>query len=137
MHPFITRYREDPKTSVLFFCEAALAFSTELITNIWKYIPEGTAANYVSKIRVLREFIVDNNLESRSASELVKILSETRNINAARDISRRKLNAEYASARSAKEDTLSIDDLMRHLEALDRHSLIEIQNLIALLLVQK
>jgi hypothetical protein len=137
MHPFITRYRKDPKNSVLLFCEAALAFSPDLIKDIWKYFPEGTAANYVSKIRVLREFIVDNGLETCSASDLVEILKESQNIRAAREISRRNLSGHYAEARSTKKEAPDIGDLMQQLEVLDADTLIKIRDRITSLLVRK
>lgn len=132
MHPFVAHYLATKKASLEKFCEAALSFGPGVISDIEQNLPEGTAANYVSKIRALRDFIAAKQLGSCDVSELVDTLHHT-GITGVNGISRRKLNGEYAESRQ----TISPrDELASRLKALGHSDLIYIRNFIDQLLPQ-
>ena len=118
MHSFVEHYLATKNASVEQFCEAALTFDTDVIIDIWKNLPEGTAANYVSKIRALRDFIGERNLRSCSASELQDILSQA-GIVSVNHISRRKLNDEYAMSRQKEGSREAVANRLRALNTSD------------------
>jgi hypothetical protein len=128
MHSFVSHYLAHKSASLENFCEAALNFSSNILSDIERYLPSGTAANYISKIRVLRDYVVDNELRHCQPKELVEMLSAAgiKNVNG---VSRRKLHGYYPEGRSSygrlqsligKLESLDHDDLVRVREEVDR-----------------
>ena len=132
MHSFVEHFLATKKASLERFCEAALNFGPEVVSEIERHLPYGTAINYISKIRALRDFIVTERLGSCEASELLDTLHRA-GITSVNHISRRKLNGDYAESRQTMNPR---DELVSRLRGMGSRDLTYIRNFIDQLLVQ-
>lgn len=132
MHAFVAHYIETRKASFRRFLEAALEPESTVIADIDRHIPSGTAQNYISKIRVLREFVTRQGLNRASPDELPKSLSQV-GVTKINDISRRNLLGHQQTPRSPDG---AVSDILQALERLDPDQLQRIRDATDMLLAR-